>query len=154
MENKVKITIYENALAKIVATQEDWGVEVVFFGNFELADPAGIKSIIDWFDTVKNQSIYFDFRNTLSVDDGTIGLTLALKQIAAGQGGDFAVICSNNPANKIGAIFKAVSFNSSGAPNVPLKVLHSHHTFIMSAKTRVAQMQAAAASHGRGQAAP
>lgn len=133
MEARIKKTVYENALAKIVATKEDWGIEIIFFGNCELSDPIGIKKIIDWFDTVKNEFIYVDFRNTLSIDDGTIGLILVLKQIGFGWGGDFAVICSNNPANKIAIAFKNIALNS------PIKVLHSHHTFIMNAKSQAAQ---------------
>jgi len=134
MENKTKKTVYESTLAKVIATKDDWGIEVIFYGNCELADTVAIKQIIDWFETVKKEFIYIDFRNTLSIDDGTIGLVMVLKQIGFGHGGDFAIICSNHPANKISTSFKNIALNS------PIKVLHSHHTFIINAKGIAAQV--------------
>ncbi len=124
-----KVTVYESALGKIVATHNDWGIDVVFFGNFEMNEPAAVKKIIDWFDGCDEKFIYFDFRNTLSVDEGLLGLTLILSQIGLAKGVASAIIIANSPANKITISFKALYSNSS-----TLRVLHSPQTFIFSAQ--------------------
>lgn len=123
----MKKVIYESKLAKVVATKESWGISVVFFGNCEVETSPGAKSIIDWFDTVTEKFVYFDLRNTLSIDDGTVGLTLLIKQIGLRKEIDVAVICAPNDANKITTAFHNISLSCA------LKVYKSPHTFILTA---------------------
>ncbi len=132
-----KVTVYESALGKIVATHNDWGVEVVFFGNFEMNEPAAIKKIIDWFAGLSVSFIYFDFRNTLSVDEGMLGLILVILQIGNARGIASAIIIANSPANKIAIAFKNLVLNSP-----TLRVLHSPQTFILSAQKATSETAA------------
>jgi hypothetical protein len=120
-------TIYETPLARIVASPETWGIVVVFFGNFEVVEAKTAINIINWFTNLAEKAVAFDLRNTLSIDDGALGLLLVLKGIAAEKQISVAVLTSNHPTNKINLAFKNVSRDGS------LKIYHSLHTFALSA---------------------
>ena len=123
----MKTTIYESTLSSVVATKEAWGLSVVFYGNCEVETTPAAKVIIDWFETVREQYVYFDFRNTLSIDDGTIGLLLLIKQVGLKKGINTAVICAQNDANKITTAFYNISLSCS------VRLYKSPHTFVLEA---------------------
>ena len=120
-------TIYETPLARIVATPEDWGLVVVFFGNFEVVEAKTAINIINWFSNLAEKAVAFDLRNTLSIDDGALGLVLVLKSISVEKQISVAVLTSNHPANKINIAFKGASIDGT------LKIYHSLHTFALTA---------------------
>jgi len=123
----MKATIFESKLAKVTSSKESWGVSVVFYGNCEIETSNAAKLIIDWFDTVAEKYVYFDFRNTLSIDDGTIGLILVIKQIGLKKGATVAVVCAPNDANKITTAFHNISLSCN------ISVYKSPHTFVLEA---------------------
>ncbi|MEI7610042.1 MAG: hypothetical protein WCJ64_21880 [Rhodospirillaceae bacterium] len=125
-------TIYETKLAKVSARIETWGLTVVFFGNFEVVSAKTAHDIISWFCGLDQKYIAFDLRNTLSIDDGALGLILLLKGISVEKQISMAVICADSHANKISAAFKRASLDGS------LKVYHSPHTFALAAAAAVA----------------
>ncbi len=128
-------TVYETKLAKVVAKTEPWGITVVFFGNFEVVAARTAHDVINWFCGVEQKHIAFDLRNTLSIDDGALGLILLLKGISVEKQISMAVICADSQANKISAAFKRASLDGS------LKVYHSPHTFALAAAAAVAAKQ-------------
>ena len=119
--------VFESKLSKVVSTKEKWGLSVVFYGNCEVETTPAAKSIIDWFEAVTDQYVYFDFRNTLSIDDGTIGLILVVKQVGAKKGTNIAVICAPNDANKITTAFHDISLSCA------IRLYKSPHTFVLEA---------------------
>ncbi|MEI8395737.1 MAG: hypothetical protein WCF85_13425 [Rhodospirillaceae bacterium] len=121
------VTVYETKLSKIVAVKEAWGLVIIVYGNFEVNSAKTAHDILAWFGGVTAQYVAFDLRNTLSIDDGALGLLLLMKGIAAEKQIVSAMLCSNNPANKINLAFKHAS------PDGTLKVYHSIHTFALAA---------------------
>ncbi len=140
-------TVYETKLAKIVANVEPWGLMVVFFGNFEVVAAKTAHDIINWFCGIDQKYVAFDLRNTLSIDDGALGLILLIKGISVEKQVTIAVVCAENQANKITAACKRASLDGT------LKVYHSPHTFALAAAAGIKQAAAAAAATGATAAA-
>ncbi len=135
-------TVYETKLAKVTAKAEPWGVTVTFFGNFEVVAAKTAHDIINWFCGLDQKWVAFDLRNTLSIDDGALGLVMLLKGISVEKQITMAVICAESRANKITAAFKRASLDGT------LKVYHSPHTFALAAAAAIKQAAAAAAKSG------
>ena len=130
-------TVYETKLSKIVAKMEDWGIVVTIFGNLEVTEVRTARDIIDWFCTIDQKYIAFDLRNTLSIDDGALGIILLLKGISVEKQITLAVVCSESTANKISIAVKRSSLDGT------LKVYHSLHTFALAAAAGIKQAAAA-----------
>ncbi|MEI6557280.1 MAG: hypothetical protein WCO00_02655 [Rhodospirillaceae bacterium] len=131
-------TVYETKLAKVAAKTEDWGMVVTIFGNFEVIAAKTAHDIVSWYCGLTEKYVAIDVRNTLSIDDGALGLILLLKGISTEKQITLAVVCADNPANKIGAAFKRASLDGT------LKVYHSLHTFALAAAAGLKQAAAKA----------